>query len=214
VAGIAATVIATRIVWHFLNPFRKEEEKAEANHAWLISKLGDEFEEQLEETNQYEDQIAAGLVVPQDMTVRFSAGLEELKQSIRELVILPFQRPDLFRPGSLVGPPKGVLLYGPPGTGKTMLAKVPAAPTTGLTRGRTQGLWRAVPYVEPAHCPTRSNAPRLAVLPGDRQGDLRLSFHQRVPLDASVPVVWRVSKPRQSYLLPGAETRPVHHIHR
>ena len=126
VAGIAATVIATRIVWHFMNPFRKEEEKAEANRAWLLSKLGDDFEEQLEETDQYEDQIASGLVVPADMTVRFSdiAGLAELKQNIRELVILPFQRPDLFRPGSLVGPPKGVLLYGPPGTGKTMLAKV------------------------------------------------------------------------------------------
>ena len=109
-----------------MNPFRKEEEKAEANRAWLLSKLGDDFEEQLEETDQYEDQIASGLVVPADMTVRFSdiAGLAELKQNIRELVILPFQRPDLFRPGSLVGPPKGVLLYGPPGTGKTMLAKV------------------------------------------------------------------------------------------
>jgi ATPase family associated with various cellular activities (AAA) len=37
-------------------------------------------------------------------------------------IILPLQRPDLFR-SHLLQQTKGVLLYGPPGTGKTMLAK-------------------------------------------------------------------------------------------
>ncbi|PPR91869.1 hypothetical protein GOBAR_AA28808 [Gossypium barbadense] len=35
----------------------------------------------------------------------------------------PYERPELFAYGKLLGPQKGVLLYGPPGTGKTMLAK-------------------------------------------------------------------------------------------
>ncbi|KNE61712.1 hypothetical protein AMAG_06514 [Allomyces macrogynus ATCC 38327] len=51
------------------------------------------------------------------------AGLEAAKQAIREIVIWPMQRPDLFAASSLRRPSKGVLLFGPPGTGKTMIAR-------------------------------------------------------------------------------------------
>ena len=50
------------------------------------------------------------------------AGLEDVKEAIRELIITPFRRADLYRRfGMETG--GGVLLYGPPGTGKTMLAQ-------------------------------------------------------------------------------------------
>ncbi|KAJ9549676.1 hypothetical protein OSB04_022219 [Centaurea solstitialis] len=65
------------------------------------------------------------IVNPDHIDVEFESigGLESVKQSLYELVILPLRRPELFAHGRLLGPQKGVLLYGPPGTGKTMLAK-------------------------------------------------------------------------------------------
>uniref|UniRef100_H2YWE5 Fidgetin-like protein 1 n=1 Tax=Ciona savignyi TaxID=51511 RepID=H2YWE5_CIOSA len=49
------------------------------------------------------------------------AGLEYAKATIKEVVIWPMMRPDIFT--GLRGPPKGILLFGPPGTGKTLIGK-------------------------------------------------------------------------------------------
>jgi SpoVK/Ycf46/Vps4 family AAA+-type ATPase len=45
-------------------------------------------------------------------------GLDEAKKALRESIIFPVQRPDLFP----LGWPRGMLMYGPPGCGKTLLA--------------------------------------------------------------------------------------------
>ncbi len=57
-----------------------------------------------------------------DITWDQVIGLDEAKSALRESIVYPTKRPDLFP----LGWPKGMLLYGPPGTGKTMLAAATA----------------------------------------------------------------------------------------
>jgi transitional endoplasmic reticulum ATPase len=52
-------------------------------------------------------------------------GLEEVKQSLKEMIEWPLKHPESFEKIG-IKPPRGILLYGPPGTGKTLLAQAVA----------------------------------------------------------------------------------------
>ncbi|MHA2304285.1 MAG: AAA family ATPase [Candidatus Hodarchaeales archaeon] len=49
-------------------------------------------------------------------------GLENVKQSLKEMIEWPISHSNIFKEMGIRSP-RGVLLYGPPGTGKTLLAK-------------------------------------------------------------------------------------------
>uniref|UniRef100_A0A1I8HNK5 AAA domain-containing protein n=2 Tax=Macrostomum lignano TaxID=282301 RepID=A0A1I8HNK5_9PLAT len=49
------------------------------------------------------------------------AGLEFAKATIKEIIVFPMLRPDIFT--GIRGPPKGLLLFGPPGTGKSLIGR-------------------------------------------------------------------------------------------
>jgi SpoVK/Ycf46/Vps4 family AAA+-type ATPase len=60
------------------------------------------------------------LILKEKPNVKWDAvvGLDIAKKAIKEAIVYPVQRPDLFP----LGWPRGILLFGPPGCGKTLMA--------------------------------------------------------------------------------------------
>jgi len=68
----------------------------------------------------------SGTILTESPNIKWQdiAGLEDCKQSLREAIVLPIMKPQLFTGARK--PWSGILLFGPPGCGKTLLAKAAA----------------------------------------------------------------------------------------
>ncbi|MFX1340164.1 MAG: AAA family ATPase [Promethearchaeota archaeon] len=86
---------------------------------------GDKGDRASDEEQELLDMIS-GTIVTESPNVRWIeiAGLENCKQALREAIVLPMVKPELFTGARK--PWSGILLFGPPGCGKTLLAKAAA----------------------------------------------------------------------------------------
>ncbi|KJE89452.1 ATPase [Capsaspora owczarzaki ATCC 30864] len=117
--------LAVRYLMHAMDPMRKKKDVARERGQSMLRRLN----RNNIKLTEYEALIAADIVDPTDIDVTWSSigGLDKTAAELKECLVLPFRRPDLFATGSkLLHAPTGVLLHGPPGCGKTMLAKVVA----------------------------------------------------------------------------------------
>ncbi|XP_047992015.1 outer mitochondrial transmembrane helix translocase isoform X1 [Leguminivora glycinivorella] len=130
----AVTYFSIKWLVNQIDPTSKSRKKAEERAREQLRKvssragLGSKHTLQLDKLSDHEMIIASQLVVPDEINVNWKdiAGLDALIQELRETVILPIQKRDLFADSRLTQPPKGVLLHGPPGCGKTLIAKATA----------------------------------------------------------------------------------------
>lgn len=123
--GCLASYVINKLVKSLQNQDADVAAASSAAEKRLVKLMHEQGRTTVPVLTSYEKQIAQDVIDPEDITVEFSdiGGLDDKKQEIWELAVLPLQQPELFAQSGLLQAPGGILLYGPPGTGKTMLAK-------------------------------------------------------------------------------------------
>jgi len=82
------------------------------------------FQQQINtlKTDKYCQEIMSNIITsPDNVTFKDIVGLAQAKKALKENLILPNLRPDLYN--GIRSPSRGILFYGPAGNGKTFIAK-------------------------------------------------------------------------------------------
>uniref|UniRef100_A0A1B6DC69 AAA+ ATPase domain-containing protein n=1 Tax=Clastoptera arizonana TaxID=38151 RepID=A0A1B6DC69_9HEMI len=121
----AATYFSVKWMINHLDPTNKQKKSAKIKAQEQLRRLG---VSKVKDLSEYEMMIASHLVDPNDLHISWDdiAGLDDVIQELKETVILPIQKKELFGSSQLTQAPKGVLFHGPPGCGKTLIAKATA----------------------------------------------------------------------------------------
>lgn len=109
----------------FVCPFKRDKEKSMQNNIPLQNKTNTEEveDERLRNIDPDMIELIRSEIMDSGKTITWDdiAGLEYIKKTVKEVVVFPMLRPDIFT--GLRRPPKGILFFGPPGTGKTLIGK-------------------------------------------------------------------------------------------
>ncbi|XP_053322937.1 fidgetin-like protein 1 [Spea bombifrons] len=145
------------------------------------------------------------------------AGLEFAKTTIKEIVVWPMLRPDIFT--GLRGPPKGILLFGPPGTGKTLIGKciacqsgatffsISASSLTSKWVGEGEKMVRALFTVAKCHQPAVIFIDEIDSLLSQR-GEGEHDSSRRIKTEFLVQLDGATTSSEDRILVVGATNRP------
>ncbi|XP_061454426.1 fidgetin-like protein 1 isoform X1 [Rhineura floridana] len=145
------------------------------------------------------------------------AGAEFAKATIKEIVVWPMLRPDIFT--GLRGPPKGILLFGPPGTGKTLIGKciacqsgatffsISASSLTSKWVGEGEKMVRALFAVARCHQPAVIFIDEIDSLLSQR-GDGEHESSRRIKTEFLVQLDGATTSSEDRILVVGATNRP------
>ncbi|XP_054847494.1 fidgetin-like protein 1 [Eublepharis macularius] len=145
------------------------------------------------------------------------AGVEFAKATIKEIVVWPMLRPDIFV--GLRGPPKGILLFGPPGTGKTLIGKciacqsgatffsISASSLTSKWVGEGEKMVRALFAVARCHQPAVIFIDEIDSLLSQR-GDGEHESSRRIKTEFLVQLDGATTSSEDRLLVVGATNRP------
>ncbi|XP_011684536.1 PREDICTED: fidgetin-like protein 1 isoform X2 [Wasmannia auropunctata] len=108
----------------FVCPFKRDKDESAQSYNTSQGKASEEVEdERLKNIDPNMIEMIKNEIMDSGKTITWDdiAGLDGIKKIVKEVVVFPMLRPDIFT--GLRRPPKGILLFGPPGTGKTLIGK-------------------------------------------------------------------------------------------